>query len=461
MNFVKKNYAYIFLIILVSLSLRVYNLNFEDFWYDELASLWIADPSISFDETVERNIQLNKGPHLIFTLILKYFFLSFGYDPDIARVVPLIFGLLSVPAIIYLIIILDKSRSWILIAFLISINHYLISYSQELRSYSLTFFLSIICIIFFLKILINNNFLYNFLFYSFSLIAVCNHIFTFILIFSQFVFVLFYLRNNQKIFLSINLNIICIFFSYIFFMHESLLTQIYIKDFWIENVKIDFFINYYFSRFFGSKIMGLIYLSTLLYLLWIRKENLFNYKNKLILFLLILVNSYFLPIVYSFIGTPILTDRYIIFVLIPILILISVLIFQIESKKKRNSIILILVLSTITNNYMEIFNKKNNKPQFKNSLIFIKDSSSQNLILSDNSFSNNKLLSNYIKLIKNKDSDIKFFNDFEKSSFKDVWVICYLPITKFSCPKPSKLNNEFIKVKSKNFDLIRIEFYKK
>ena len=46
---------------------------------------YIAEPNITFKETIARNIELNKGPHLVFTLILKYFCFKFGYNPDIAR----------------------------------------------------------------------------------------------------------------------------------------------------------------------------------------------------------------------------------------------------------------------------------------------------------------------------------------------------------------------------------------
>ncbi|MDC1280549.1 hypothetical protein N8Z07_04515, partial [Pelagibacteraceae bacterium] len=102
MKFIKNNYIYISALILISLSLRIYNLNFEDLWFDELASFWITDPNISMSETIKRNMEINHGPHLIFTIILKYFFLLFGYNPDLARIVPVIFGTLSVPAIIYL-----------------------------------------------------------------------------------------------------------------------------------------------------------------------------------------------------------------------------------------------------------------------------------------------------------------------------------------------------------------------
>ena len=75
MKLIQKKYIYLFIIFLTSIILRLYNLNFEDLWYDELASFWIADPNISTIETIERNIEINKGPHLVFSIILKYFFL--------------------------------------------------------------------------------------------------------------------------------------------------------------------------------------------------------------------------------------------------------------------------------------------------------------------------------------------------------------------------------------------------
>ena len=242
-------------------------------------------------------------------------------------------------------------------------------------------------------------------------------------------------------------------------MHDSLLTQMAIKEFWIEQVKIDFFINYYFSRFFGSKIMGLIYLSILFYLLWGGKKILLNHSNKLVLFLLILINSYFLPIIYGLISRPILTDRYIIFVLIPIFILISVLIFKLENKKTKKIILIILIISTLANNYIEIFERKNTKPEFKKSILFIKDTNSQNLMLSDNSNLINNLISNYIKLITVKNSEFKFHSNLDNSSLESIWVMCYLPTTAFTCDKPLVLNGDFVRKRGVKFNLIKLELY--
>jgi len=459
MKNIKKNYIYISAIFLTSIILRLYNLNFEDLWFDEIASLWVADPNISINETVERNIEVNQGPHLIFTIILKYFFLIFGYNPDIARLVPVLFGILSVPTIIYLTKTIDKTKAWLLIGFLISINYYSISYSQELRSYSFIFFLSLLNIIFFIKILKNNNLLNNLLFYLISLLAVCNHVFIFIILFSELLFIILFYRNNKKIFYTLGVNIFIIFCSYLFLMHDSISAQFAIKEFWIVQIKIDFFIDYYFSRFFGSKIMGLVYLMTLFYLIWSNRKILINHSSKLFLFLLIMMNSYFIPITYGFINMPILTDRYIIFVLIPILILISILIFHLNSKKTRNTILTILILTTLVNNYIEIFERKNTKPEFKKSFLFIKDSNSLNYTLADNVIFNNKIISNYLKLVNSKNTKLRYLKNVNNPSLKKVWVICYLPVTNFSCNKPLLLNNNFVKRERKSFHLIKLILY--
>ena len=459
MNLIKKNYIYGFLIIFISILVRLYNLNFDDLWFDELVSLWIADPNISLNETIERNIEVNMGPHLIFTLVLKYFFLIFGYNPDIGRLIPVIFGTLSVATIMYLAKLIDKSKSWLLIGFLISINYYSISYSQELRSYSLVFFLSSLNLIFFIKILEKNNFLYNLLFYLITLMAVCNHIFIFLILFSETIFLLLFYRNEKFKFFTLFFNIVIIFLSYLIIMHDSLMAQLSMKEFWIDQIQLDFFINYFFSRFFGSKIMGFIYLIILFYLLINKRKLIMNYSNKLILFLLILINSYFIPIIYGYINMPILIDRYIIFVLISIFILISILILNLDNKRIRNIILMILVLSTLANNYIEIFKRKNVKPEFKKSILFMENSNSLNYMLADNSYLNNRFVENYIKLNSTRELKLKFYNNLHNKSLKNIWVMCYLPITKSNCKKPSKLNDNFIKKKNIDFNLIKLVFY--
>ena len=149
--FENKDVFFLAIIIFSAFFLRIYNLNFEDYWFDEQASFWVADPSLTLNETLQRGKELDQGTSIVFNLILKIFFSLSNYDPQIGRYLPFIFGLLSIPALSYLTYQIKQNKSYLLVGILSSINFYLISYSQEVRVYSFLFFISILNIIFFFK----------------------------------------------------------------------------------------------------------------------------------------------------------------------------------------------------------------------------------------------------------------------------------------------------------------------
>ena len=104
---------------------------------------------------------------------------------------------------------ISKTNSFILTIFLSSINVYLISYSQEVRPYSLIFLLSIINLIFYYKIIAENlsifkKIIYFNIFIIFSVLTLSSHPFTFIILFSQILnsayFYLFFKRKNYLFF---------------------------------------------------------------------------------------------------------------------------------------------------------------------------------------------------------------------------------------------------------------------
>ena len=150
----KKNILFLSIIfVLIGIFLRTYQLNFENYWLDEMISFWVADPSLSFSDTFSRRDQIEQSP-ILFDLILKKYLEFFGYNPEIGRHVPLIFGILSIPLLGVLSYQVSKNNSFLLSILLISINIYLIKYSQETRPYSFIFFLSIINLIFYYKIIL-------------------------------------------------------------------------------------------------------------------------------------------------------------------------------------------------------------------------------------------------------------------------------------------------------------------
>ena len=463
----KKIYFLIFIIFL-GFFLRLYNINFEDLWFDEQASFLVADPKLSYIETISLSKNLDYGTSIFFNLILKKFFLLFGYDPDIGRILTISIGVFSIPALSYLAYQIKKNNGFILVAFLSSINWYLISYSQELRTYSFLLLFSILSIIFFFKLIDENKKFINlnfFLFVLTSSLAAATHIFFFIILFSQFIFLIINKYEIKNYFYIKLFGLILVPLIYLFIMFDYLILQLQLSndDFWIPQIKLEFFANFFFSRFFGSKIMGLIYLLTLFYLIIIHRKIVFKLSSKYFFLFLLLFFSYFLPLVYSLFKQPILTDRYIIFVLIPILIIISTLILEIKINKVKISLLIVLLISTVTNNYIEIFQREVSKPEFKNTIKYIANSKTNNniFVLAEHKI-HQKIVSNYSKAIILKENIIyNFLNEIKSDDIDEFWVLCYEPLNQFNCDLKKIYSKEFTKKDQVSYKLISATLYKK
>ena len=467
-NIYKNKFNFLIFTFFLCIFLRFYNINFEDLWFDEQASFLVANPKLSLEETISLSKNLDKGTSIFFNLILKKFFEIYGYNPDIGRILTALIGVFSLPALSYLTYQIKKNNGYILIALLSSINWYLISYSQELRSYSLLFFLSILSIIYFFRLIDENKKIINlnfFLFVLISTLAAVTHIFFFIIIFSQFIYLLVNKSEMRNYYYTKLLTIFLIPFIYIFLMYDYFILQIQLgnENFWIQQVKLDFFTNFFFSRFFGSKIMGLIYLLTLIYLTIIHRKIVFKFSSKYFLLFLILIFSFFLPLTYSLFKQPILTDRYIIFVLIPILILISSLILEIRIYKVKITLLIFLLLSTITNNYIEIFQREISKPEFKKTINYILNSNTNNKIFILTKYKiHQEIVSNYTKaIISNQNVTLNFLEEIKENDINTFWTLCYEPLNQFQCiPTKIEIDN-FTKQDEIRLKLINATLYKR
>ena len=451
--------------ILIGIFLRLYQLNFENYWFDELIDFWVADPNISFKETFSRRELIEDQTPYLFQLLLKIYLNFFGNDPEIGRHVPLIFGVLSIPLVGILSHQVAKNNSFLLTILLVSTNIYLIKYSQETRTYTLVFLLSTINLIFYYKIisshLIGFKRIYIFsLFVIFSVLSLSSHPFVFIIFFSQVaytVYSFFLFRNKNFLF---HLSIPFILIIYLIINYNYLISQLAFNEYFLAHENWKFYYNYYFSRFFGSKIMGLIYLSILIFLIIrFRKKILFTSNNYLPL-IFILFFSYIFPLVYGVIKLPILTDRYIIFVLIPILILISALIFEIDSRNLKIFLLISIIIPTIINNYIEIQFRINTKPEFTKLLSNLKKHEIKNLTLHAPKVID-EIIENYILSVKEfKNNNFKILNINNISSdIKKLWVICYKPVMNFNCNISSDKQKSWILNETQKLHLLNAQLY--
>tara|TARA_B100000941_G_C28264294_1_gene428180 strand:+ start:217 stop:642 length:426 start_codon:yes stop_codon:yes gene_type:complete len=139
------------------------------------------------------------------------------------------------------------------------------------------------------------------------------------------------------------------------------------------------------------------------------------------------------------------------------------LIFEIKSKKLKTFLLILLLFSTITNNYIEIFQREISKPEFKNTIKYISNSKTNNniFVLAPNKMIK-EIVGNYTKvIISNENVDFNFLDEIDKNDLSEFWTLCYEPVNNFQCI-PTKINsNNFIKKDQIKLKLINATLYKK
>ncbi len=470
----EKNTLIILIIIFFGIFFRIYNLNFENLWHDEILSFWIADPSISFFETLDRHNELEQVP-ILFNLILKYFYKVFGYNVYLGRYLSCFFGIISLFICYLLSLQFKNTNSSIFFISLISFNIFLIKYSQELRVYSLMTLLIILSLYFLFKLFDReqNNFDY-FCFTVFLFLAILSHPFSIIILISiiclSIIRKIFYQENLNK--LNISLCIILalsIFYYFLYFINLNELTP------WIPQINLKFFTNLFFSKFFGSRLLGLLHLVTLIYFIFIFRNDLITSKKFMVLILIIFF-SYFLPLVFSLMFKPILIERYVMYLIIPILLIISFSIYNIEKIILRNSLIIIFILLTFSNfvtedTFKQIFqNIEKKKPDFHSTLSKIEESDNKYFIIKKviNKTSGKIKFNSYIDLSLNKyvhkyilknnfKLNLLSKHELDSLNINIFWIICYKDIDISKCEFPYNEDDYTIK---ESIDFKRINLKK-
>ena len=201
----KINLILVFFCLLFATFIRAYNIGYDDLWFDEISSFWVSNPEISFKESFIRHNNIEKTPFLYFA-ILKINFELFSYNSVVGRGLSLFFNILGIIFSVLICKNLRNNSSYILSLFIFSTNIFLINYSQELRVYSLVFFLTSLYLFLFINInkFYKNEFL-NFPYFFFIslvlLIMLLSHPFCLIVFFSTSLFILLefiYKKKNFK-----------------------------------------------------------------------------------------------------------------------------------------------------------------------------------------------------------------------------------------------------------------------
>lgn len=449
---IKDKITYLILVLLGIFTI-FYQINFDDLWLDEMTSFWIADPSLSYSETVNRQKFTDWHNPILFNIILKNFLNLVGYNPDLARYLPSLFGSLSFLMIGLITFQEKKDNTFLLSTFLACFSIYLIKYSQELRPYSLLFFSSVLNIFFYIKLLKDREKknINIFLFILFSVINYSVNPFSLIIYFSQITHLtyrfLFFKETSMKYFIAL----ILIIFLYLLFNYNYILFQITFDSYMLSNDIMNVIDGLYFPRFFGSKIMGYFYLFLLITLIFKKRKSFFDKHNNYMFFLILIIFSYLVPLSYGLIRTPVLHDRYIIFILIPIFIVIPLLLSEITNKKIKKFLISFVIVLTLSNHYIEIFQRSHAKPELKKTLTQIRNGSTKNIVfdLQEPSF----MVSNYIKNIEIFKKEDFFYHKYKNYdiSNEDFWLLCYSTDPNYKCEIKNTKNFKLVDTKKNLF----------
>jgi uncharacterized membrane protein len=171
--------------------MRLWKIDFQSLWLDELHTMNEADPDIEWKAMMSYLKCCDQHPPLYFFLV-RISFEIFGHTVLSARIICAIAGTVSVWAMYLLGKEILNRNLGLIVASLTSVNYYNLYYSQEARDYILAFLFSILSFLFLIRLLKKMN-IKNSLFYGlFSLLFLYTHYYSLFAVGSQVVIILLF-----------------------------------------------------------------------------------------------------------------------------------------------------------------------------------------------------------------------------------------------------------------------------
>ena len=176
-----KENKWLILILFVATFLRLYKIDFQSLWMDEIYSMNVSSPNQTLSNLISE-VNAREGFPYLYFITLKILFTIFGHTAIIARLFSAFFGVLSVFAVYKFGKSLFTNTVGLVAAVLMAINEYNIYISQDARPYTLYLFATIVSF-YFLSTIIKENTRKNAILYGLSVGFLVNINFLFIEIF--------------------------------------------------------------------------------------------------------------------------------------------------------------------------------------------------------------------------------------------------------------------------------------
>lgn len=136
--------------VLVGFAIRIYRLDAQSFWGDEILQATVAERSIP---AILEWVRRDRGPTPLSYLLLHEWIGLVGQSDFALRLLPVFFGVLTVPLQYQFSRRLLGESGSVLAALILALSSFHVAYSQELRAYSLLVFFSLLEVLSFWQVL--------------------------------------------------------------------------------------------------------------------------------------------------------------------------------------------------------------------------------------------------------------------------------------------------------------------
>jgi uncharacterized membrane protein len=391
-----KNYGIHYYFFFISITFLIYNFyNDSGYWFDEWSTLLSSDPQVPIQKIYDRINGIGTVGELtpkIYFLILRFFFLIFGYTAENGRIFSVFFFILLIFIFYHLLKLFFNKQKSLFIAGILSVNPFMLWMANETRVDTFNIFFCILNIYFFFVSLFKKKLKYNLIYFISCVWMLSVHPLTILIVLSQIIYIFLLKKKNYLIYILLSLTTYFLLnYSYVIKGLSGVLTPGHTK------LQFNFFLSYFFNTFFGNKYFGGFYLLLFLFLLFFNFKKIL--KNEIILYSIITIFLSYSAIVLGYLFSfHIAAPRYIEFI-VPLIIL--VLIYNIDDvviKFKRKLLFitkLLIFIIIIINIFITNDNKPVKKPNTKAALEIMKSNNIEYIYINSDQY-----FSTYLKSVK-------------------------------------------------------------
>ena len=371
-NYIKEHTFFIALLFTLGLAifLRFQGLIFQSYWFDEIFSIKISNPSNSLAFVYNQTMGDVHPP--FYQALLWFWYQLFGFSEYSGRALSALSGSLAIFVLYLLGKELYNKEVGIYASLIAGTNYFLILYSQEVRSNIILFLFSALSYLYFSKLLKNHSKQNLFFYLLFSILAIYTHYFGFFLVASQvFVFLFYLIIDKEKRVALFKLALLSALLMLIALapLIERIIEHIQTSSYWMQAPDALFFIDYlkaYILSPFLEKIFLLLAVVSIGSLFFKK-----YYTDATMLLLLWIVMGFLLPYIKSITGFSILIERSMIIVIPALIILVAYGIYLLKSYWLKIAVIGAIVFLALYHLYYMGYYSKVSKDQFRETLVAI------------------------------------------------------------------------------------------